>query len=409
MKKVIPAVLAFAAVIVSAPARPVAAQDAAAPAAAGAQANDPEAQAAEAYKAWKAETDAAKKAESGAAIVTNYFGTKAAEAVAYDALFSKTATVEQKAAMARAYYDAATKAGKDGTYFEYALGTLVTSEKDPKRIIEYGTAYLQKFPTGKYVQPTDYVNPAISSGRATLFQEAVKAKNTQQAMQYANEALAKNENEFYYTYTLSTMALADMLTPDGAKIAYLNQVTPWTQRAIAFVEGGKVPATVTDKAAWEKGKPTVLANLYRTQALASMYETANAKPTSPDQYNATIDAFKKSLTHADHDAVTFYLMAQAYNAQYGILSQQYAALPDADKATDAGKAALAKVDAAADNVIDAYIKTMAYAGTNENLKKAVEPSLIQLYEYRHPDSKDAWKAEVQKLAATGGTAAAAAK
>ena len=60
MNKAIPAVLAFAAVIASAPARPVAAQDAAAPAAAGAQANDPEAQAAEAYKTWKAETDPAR-------------------------------------------------------------------------------------------------------------------------------------------------------------------------------------------------------------------------------------------------------------------------------------------------------------------------------------------------------------
>ena len=86
MKRALPIMLAVATMFAGAVAPLAYAQDAAA---GGAQAGDPEAAANEQYKAWKAETDEAKKFELGKALVSANPGTKASEAVAYAYIFDQ--------------------------------------------------------------------------------------------------------------------------------------------------------------------------------------------------------------------------------------------------------------------------------------------------------------------------------
>lgn len=370
--------------------------------AASAQADTPDAAANEAYKNWKNETDAAKKQSLGLDIIRNHFGSKAAEAVAYAGLFTQGTPDNVIIETSRVYYDASKASDKTGQYVEYALGNLATREKDPQKLMATGREYLQKFPTGKYAE---YVKQNIASSRYQLFKQAYDAKRWADATGFANEAFTNNENEFLYAYLLSQAALSDM-TSQGAKSQLIGQANNWAERAIAFVESGKMPdgAKAAD---WEKDKPQTLANLYLTRGMAKFFQTAQGNPTDPAAYEPTVDLLKKSATHAEKNPTTHYFMSQARQAQYAQYLNKYNALTEEQKTGPEGEAVLAEVNKAADALIDSYIRVLAYGGDNAALKSTIEPALIDVYKYRHPETPEAWRDEVKKL--NGGATAAATK
>lgn len=398
MKRALPIMLAVATLVVGAPTLPVLAQDAAP---APAQASDPEAAANEAYKAWKAETDPAKKFELGKQLVSQHPGSKAAEAVGYDGMF-KPANDTQKYEMSKAYYDAATSSGKEGAYLEYALGNLATMEKDTTKMMDYGRAYKQKYPQGKFVK---FVDQAMVTGSYNAFDAAVKAKNWPVATKIAEDAFASGQNEFVYAYRLAYAGLADE-TATGAKSPFVGKVSAWSDRAIQYVESGKVPEGAKPDQ-WNAEKPKTLATLYRAKAVDTYLRIAASNPTAPDALQPAVDEIKKALTKAEKDPALFFFLAQAYAQQYGIYSTQYSALTDEQKAGPEGQAQLAKVNTAADMVIDTYIKLIAYAGETSPVANDIKPKLAELWNFRHPDAPNGWQDEIKKAAAGGGAPAAA--
>ena len=390
MKKAMPVMLAVAALSLAMPALPVYAQEAApAPAA---QASDPETQANALYQQWKPETDAAKKLALGKQIVMEFFGTKAAESVGYAGMFPQPDNPALKLEMSKTYYEASVATGKQGAYVEYALGNLATLEQDPRKALEYTRAYSQKFPTGKFAE---YVKKAAAAARYKLFDAAFKAKNYNEAATVANEAFAAKENEFLYSYLLTSAGLAD-LTAQGGTSQFVTKVGPWADRAAKYVESGQVPEG-TDKAKWEAEKPKTLALLYKAQAVDRFLQAAKSTPNDAAAFAPSLDLLKKAATFDPKDPVIYYYMAQAYNTQYASAAEQYAALPEADKNGEAGKATLAKVNAAADQVIDAYVKVMAYAGMDSPLSKTVQPSLEALWKFRHEEAPNGWQEEIKKV------------
>ena len=390
MKKVLPVMLAVAALAVAAPALPVYAQDAAAP---GAQAGDPEAAANALYQTWKNEADPAKKAELAKQIVSQYFGTKASEAVGYAGIFDKAPDGRVKYEMSKVYWDASVASGKTGAYLDYALGNVATMEKDPRKQIELGRTYLQKFPGGKYEA---VIKQSIAAARYKAFDDAVKAKTFPAAIELANEAFAANENEFLYAYVLTNNGLAD-LTAQGASSQFVTKVGPWADRAARFVESGQMPAGA-DKAKWDAEKPNVLALLYKAQAIDKFLQVAKSNPADPATgYQPVVDLLKKSATFNEKDPVIYYYLAQVYNAQYSKYAADYDALPPAEQTADPGKAALAKVNMAADEVINAYVRVIAYSGPDSPLTKTVQPSLVQLWKFRHEAAPDGWQDEIKKI------------
>ncbi len=389
MKKALPVMFALAVIAAPAAASPIFLQDSG-PAAA--QADDPEAAANAAYKAWKAETDQAKKLEMGTALVSTYFGSKAAEAVGYAGMFDQGATPESKLAMSLAYYNASVAAGKDGAYNEYALGNLATLSKDPKKIEEYGEVYLQKYPTGRYAP---YVQKAVVAAHYGMFDAALKEKRYPEAIQYGSEMLAKSQDGFIYAYRLSSTGLGDE-TANGAKSVFLGKISGWADKGIAYVEAGSMPEGA-DKDRWAKDKPTTLALLYKAKGVDMYYKTAQSNPPSADAYAPAIDALKKSLTFNEKDPITYYFLSQVYNTQYADYSKKFEALPAADQTGDPGKAVLEKVNTAADDVINSLVHVIAYAGENKALKDTVQPQLVEYWKYRHPDAPDAWQDEIKKV------------
>lgn len=390
--------LAVAAMFASAAVVPTYAQDAAA---GGAQAGDPEAAANDAYKAWKAEADAAKKFALGKDLVSKYYGSKAAEAVTYEHMF-KPANDAQKYEISKVYYEASASSSAKGAYVEYALGNLATMEKDPAKVMEYGRAYLQAFPApqGKFGK---FVTAAMAGARYGGFQAAIKEKRYPDAIKVAEEAFAANENEFLYTYVLTDAGLLDE-TSNGAKSQFVGKVSAWADRGIRFVESGKVPDNA-DPAKWEKDKPTTLARLYKAKGVDTYLRIAGSNPTTVEALQPAIDELKRAITKNERDAALFYFISLAYSQQYAIESAAYDALTEEAKLADGGKAQLEKVKVAADLVIDSYIKVIAFAGETSAVATDIKPKLQELWVFRHPDAPNGWEAEIKKV--NGGAPAAA--
>ncbi len=393
--------LAIAALVTGAAVVPTYAQDAAA--AGGAQAGDPEAAANEAYKAWKAEADPAKKFALGKDLVSKHFGTKAAEAVAYEHMF-KSPTTEVgngwKYEISKAYYEASKAAGKPGQYGEYALGNLATMEKDLAKVMEYGRDYMQTYPAPA-AKFTDFVKAAMENARYQSFLAAVKEKRYPEAITIADQAFAANENEFLYAYVLADAGLIDE-TASGATSKFVGKVSAWSDRGIRFVESGKMPAKA-DTAKWEKDKPTTLARLYKAKGVDTYLRVAGSNPTTIEALQPAIDELKRSITKNEKDAALYYFLSLAYSQQYGIESNAYDKLTDEEKLADPGKAQLEKVKVAADMVIDSYIKVIAFAGEASPVATDIKPKLQELWQFRHPDAPNQWQDEIKKV--NGGAAA----
>jgi len=367
----------------------------------GAQAGDPEAQANEAYKAWKAEADAAKKFELGKTLVATYSGSKAAEAVAYAAIFdpkTDASTVQHKYEMSKAYWDAVAAGGKEGAYLEYALGNLATLEKDPTKLMEYGRTYMQKYPSGKFVE---YVKTATSAARYQMFTQMLKDKRYPDAIRVGEEAFAANDNEFIYAYLLTSNGLADETT-NGAKSQFVGKVSAWAERGINFVESGKMPANAK-QADWDKDKPKTIGTLYKARGIDTYLRIANSTPATPEAFQPAIDELKRALSKNEKDTALYFFLGQAYSGQYAIYSQRYSAMTPETQATDAGKAALDQVNNAADMLIDSWVRLVAFAGETSDAAKAVTPQLSELWKFRHPDAPEGWHDEIKKV--NGGVAA----
>jgi hypothetical protein len=389
MNKVLPVFLAFAAMSVAAPTSTYAAQD---PAPASTQANDPEAAANEAYKAWKAETDPAKKHAMTLDIVKNHYGSKAAEAVAYADMFGQGVADNVILETSRVYYDTSKTASKEGQYVEYALGNIATREKEPKQIIVIGQEYLQKYPSGKFVE---YVKPAVARARYNIFDTAIKSKAYSAAIDAANESITSGQLDFPYAYQITYAALGD-LSAQGAKSFFVGKATPWAERAAKYVESGQMPEG-TKAEEWAKSKPTMLATFYRVQGMDKFFQTASSNPADPAAYDPAIALLQKSASAFEKDATTYYFVAQARGAQYAKWLEKYNMLTEEEKTAEPGTAMLENVNKAADALIDSYIKVLAYSGNNQQLKSTIEPALAEVYKYRHPDTPEAWRDEVQKL------------
>lgn len=391
MKKVLPiafVVAVFGATVSASPLLPLASQDAAAAGQA-----DPEAPANEAYKAWKAETDPAKKFESGKSIVTQFFGTKAAEAVAYDGMFDKAKAPDQHLAMSYVYIAASSAKGDGGQYLEYAYGIAGSTEKDPRKLLENGKLYMQKYPTGRYAS---HIQTKVMPGtRYAVFTALLKEMKYPDAIQIANEAFASNENEFLYSYVLTDTAIRDLLST-GAKSQFVGKAEGWAERAAKFIESGQTPAGA-DPAKWAADKPSSLALLYKAQGLSKYYATAQSSPKAVEAYEPSRALLMKALESAEKDPVTHFFLGQICDAQNVILSTQFEALPEDQKSADAGNALIAKINETIDCVVNHYVRVTAYAGTNKALADTVKPRLVDLWKYRHADAPDAWMDEVKKI------------
>jgi tetratricopeptide (TPR) repeat protein len=239
--------------------------------------------------------------------------------------------------------------------------------------------YLQKYAKDKD-QYVDYLTKWVMfyerDERKRNLPELINQKNFAEAYSTGAKILADEPN---YLRAQIDLGYAGYLAASAKNETYNADALRYARSAIQALESGKTPGE------WApfKGKDDTLAYLNYAVGFLTL-------KTNP---NEAIDALLKAAQY-DSDIKktpsTYYFLAAAYEAgPYKTLSTayqtQYAGKPE----TPESKAALEKLNAVMDRIIDAYARAIAASGTdpkNEQSRKEWLAQLTNYYKFRHEGS-----------------------
>lgn len=263
-------------------------------------------------------------------------------------------------------------------------------------------AYIEKFPNGQYAS---YLKTWINGARASMFNQAMQQKNTDEMIKIGNEVLTEDPNNLDYLYLLAFSIIQNELYASPPNFSHVDQETDYINRAIKLIDAGQQPKTIPpDK--WNKS--AVLGYLYQN--------LGHIEADSKKDQNKALEYYKQSYTVDPKNAASYLAAGTIHQAKYVAATQKYQAIPDADKnPPDAStpvkpevKAALDDVNNEADAVIDAWAHFLALTASNNSYGKVrddIAASLPKLYAYRHPESPDGLQKLIDQYK-NGGTAAA---
>jgi len=238
-------------------------------------------------------------------------------------------------------------------------------------------AYLARFPDGRYA---DYLGRWVKSARAQLFNDAMKAKDLDEMIALAREALAADAESLDYLYLVAYHGHEALLAtpPDYARAAATAE---FAQRAIGLIEAGRVPGVV-ERSEWHRDR--TLAWLHQMLALLD------------DRSGRTGDAltrYEKAAALDPADAYNFLACGSLHQKAYATAVERLNAFPEADRREvdrrPEVQAALEEVNREADAIIRCWSRFMALtgdAGDYGETRGRVSTALAELYAYRHPDT-----------------------
>jgi hypothetical protein len=239
--------------------------------------------------------------------------------------------------------------------------------------------YLQKYAKDKD-QYVDYLTKWVMfyerDERKRNLPNLINEKNFAEAYSTGAKILADEPN---YLRAQIDLGYAGYLAATAKNEAYNADALRYARSAIQAIESGKAPAE------WApfKGKDDTLA--YLNYAVG--YLTLKTNP------NEAIDSLLKAAQY-DSDIKktpsTYYFLAVAYESgPYKTLSTSYQTMYAGKPETTESKAALDKLNAVMDRIIDAYARAIAAAGTDPKTEQSRKEWLVQLtnyYKFRHGGS-----------------------
>jgi tetratricopeptide (TPR) repeat protein len=249
-----------------------------------------------------------------------------------------------------------------------------------QKVYELSKDFIAKYPNSKTAAT---VKPYIAGARGQLFNKAINAKNMEEAVRLGKEALAETPDEPNYLYILAYNLRTNEIFATPPNFNRAADTADFTQRIIALMEAGKMPAAVTpDK---------------KNAAVATFYQTLAVIEAKNNNQDKALDLYKKS-TAADPannslNAYSYLACGSLNQAKYQAAAQKFDALPkevkeNADHADN--KAALAVVNAQADAVLEcwghflALDESKSYGAVRANVEKAFD----DLWKFRHDDKMD---------------------
>jgi hypothetical protein len=265
--------------------------------------------------------------------------------------------------------------------------------KDTKKAYDLAKEYLDKFPTGGNAA---YMKTYRTKARATWFNEAHAAKNINDEIRVAKEEFAENGESWGYLYTLAIDIRQFEI--DSGNYGHAAEGGEYIQKVIALIEGGKAPKEITP----DKAKP-VQAYLVQTQAMIEGKSKNGDKAIELYKKASSLDPANGILNAQNYLAIGF-----IYQERYQAASQEFEKLPeDTKKNADdpTTKAALDKINAQADLVLDAWARFLVLPDSAkwEKVRPGVETTVKDLYKFRHDDKMDGYDEWLAKYKA--GTAA----
>jgi hypothetical protein len=264
---------------------------------------------------------------------------------------------------------------------------------DTKKAYDLAKEYLDKFSSGQYAA---YLKKFRKNTRGGWFNDASKAKNINEEIRIAKEEFAEEGESWGYLYTLSIDIRQNEL--DTNNYGHAAEAAEFTQKAVGLIESGKLPEGLTA----DKAKP-VHAYLVQTHAMIE------GKNKNRDK---ALELYKKSSSldpaNAILNAQNYLAVGSIYQTRYQEVSAEFDKLPEDTKknAEDpATKAALDKLNAQADLVLDAWARFLVNPESAKwgKVRTDVETAVKDLYKFRHDDKMDGYEEWLAKY--KNGTAA----
>jgi hypothetical protein len=148
--------------------------------------------------------------------------------------------------------------------------------------------------------------------------------------------------------------------------------------------------------------------LYRLRGYSAFLNASQrGAAATPEDFAAAVQPLETAIRNDQKDILSYYFLGQAYNAQYAAHASKFGQVPADQQETPEAKALLDRVNAAADKVIENWVRVIALAGSDPNwakVKETVQPVVADLYKYRHENDPNGW----QQLVNSAGSSTAAA-
>ncbi len=250
-----------------------------------------------------------------------------------------------------------------------------SKEPDLTKRLAMAKEALTAYPNSQYIP---YFKQQITAARGGLFQQAMQENKPEVAFSIGSEVLEEEPDNLNFLLTLADYSAR---LAKAKNYSFADKGTEYAKKSIELINSGKGPAGLPEDQ-WAKSKPTVLATLHQALGLYALNATKE---------DEALAAFNEALKHNCADPYTYIQISKIHNNQYQAAAEAYQKMTDEEKTSDAGKAALDKINPAADQLIETYAKVMAFTEGNKNYDGArnqIMPVLEGLYKFRHDGKTD---------------------
>ena len=196
----------------------------------------------------------------------------------------------------------------------------------------------------------------------------INTGQTEEAMKMGTDWLAQHPDDIPTMQNLTILASSQAIKNNNA---FIPQGRQYGAKAIELLEGDKMPVGF-DAARWPEFKKMALVSLYR--------ETGVLAYKAGDKRTA-MTLLEKAAGLNSTDPGVYFLVSELNNDEYELLAKEYQVAAVAER-----PAALKKVEAQLDKVIDSYARAIAVTEGNAQYAQAnaaFKQDLERYYKFRH--------------------------
>jgi tetratricopeptide (TPR) repeat protein len=251
------------------------------------------------------------------------------------------------------------------------LAQEIANETDPQAKVSLAQTFLDIFNQPDEAQ---LVNASLLSGY-------INTGQTPEAIKLGTDWLAKHPDDIGIMQNLAILASNEAIK---GNTSFAAQGRQYGMKAVEMLEADKMPEGF-DAAKWPEFKSSTLVALYRALGVL-LYKAGDSAAALPQ--------LEKAAALKSTDPGVYLLLSELNNDAYEMRAKEYNVAPAAEKA-----AALEKVNAALDKVIDSYAQAIAITDGNTQyapVNAAIRQDYEKYYKFRHKNSADGMQQLIDK-------------
>jgi hypothetical protein len=216
---------------------------------------------------------------------------------------------------------------------------------------------------------------------ATLLNAYINTGQTQDAMRVGGEWLAKHPDDVQAMQSLTILAAGEAIKGNNA---FSQRGRELGAKAIELLEADKMPEGF-EAAKWPD---------FRKSALVSLYRETGVLAYKAGEKEAALPLLEKAIALNSTDPGVYFLVSELNNDAYEMRAKEYQIAAAAER-----PAAMQRVEAALDKVIESYARAIAVTDGNAQYQQAnaaFRQDLERYYKFRHKNSTDGMQQLIDK-------------